>query len=327
MPKVSICIAVYNVEKYIEQCVRSLFEQTLDDLEYIFVDDASTDASIDVMLRVLEDYPHRKNQVKLLRHETNLGVAVTRKDAIAAAIGDYVIHCDPDDWVELDMYEKIYTAAVDSGADLTICRYYVERIGNTDTSCEVLNNGDDFVEMLLKGKVYCSLYNQLYKRHIVKHKSIKYDDSLRVAEDWMEVVQLLNLSKTVCCIENVLYHYRTFNEKSLTKTYHPRCLVSAITQLGDIVEKKKYRSSLDRLKIIALMHCMFSDEISAREWHRLWKATKRRVFFISYPVKLKIIFCLACINYPVTKWFWKKVRERRFKINADAQDNNLHSGL
>ena len=60
MPKVSICIAVYNVEKYIEQCVRSLFEQTLDDLEYIFVDDASPDASIDVMLRVLEDYPHRK---------------------------------------------------------------------------------------------------------------------------------------------------------------------------------------------------------------------------------------------------------------------------
>ena len=58
MPKVSICIAVYNVEKYIEQCVRSLFEQTLDDLEYIFVDDASPDASIDVMLRVLEDYLH-----------------------------------------------------------------------------------------------------------------------------------------------------------------------------------------------------------------------------------------------------------------------------
>ena len=85
MPKVSICIAVYNVEKYIEQCVRSLFEQTLDDLEYIFVDDASPDASIDVMLRVLEDYPHRKNQIKLIRHEINQGVAATRKDAIAAA--------------------------------------------------------------------------------------------------------------------------------------------------------------------------------------------------------------------------------------------------
>ena len=111
MPKVSICIAVYNVEKYIEQCVRSLFEQTLDDLEYIFVDDASPDASIDVLLRVLEDYPHRKNQVKLLRHETNQGVAVARKDAIAAATGEYIIHCDPDDWVDLDMYEKLYVKA------------------------------------------------------------------------------------------------------------------------------------------------------------------------------------------------------------------------
>ena len=123
-PKVSIVIPVYNVEKYIERCVRTLFAQTLDDLEYIFVDDCSPDNSIDVMLKVLEEYPVRKPQVKLIRHEINQGVSQSRQDGVEAATGEYIIHCDPDDWVELDMYEQLYTKAKETNADLVLCDYY-----------------------------------------------------------------------------------------------------------------------------------------------------------------------------------------------------------
>lgn len=67
-PKVSVYVPIYNVAPFIERCARSLFEQTLEDLEYIFVDDKSPDDSVDILLRVLDEYPHRKSQVRLIRH-------------------------------------------------------------------------------------------------------------------------------------------------------------------------------------------------------------------------------------------------------------------
>ena len=81
--KVSVCIPVYGVEKYIERCARSLFEQTMkDDIEFIFVDDCTPDKSIEILQKVLEEYPERKNQVKIIRHETNKGLTGARNTAL-----------------------------------------------------------------------------------------------------------------------------------------------------------------------------------------------------------------------------------------------------
>lgn len=108
MPKVSVCVPIYCVEKYIEQCARSLFEQTLNDIEFVFVDDCSPDKSVDVLERIIKDYPQRLEQIKLIRHEKNQGHCGVFKTLLTNASGKYVITCDSDDWVELDMYEKMY---------------------------------------------------------------------------------------------------------------------------------------------------------------------------------------------------------------------------
>ena len=78
MPKVSVSVPIYNVEKYIEKCVRSLFEQTLDDIEYIFVNDCTPDKSMDILRRVLVEYPQRQEQVKVIDHKVNKGSATVR---------------------------------------------------------------------------------------------------------------------------------------------------------------------------------------------------------------------------------------------------------
>ena len=79
MPKVSVIVPVYGVEKYMERCARSLFEQTLDDIEYLFIDDCTPDRSIEILQQVLEEYPHRKPQVTIHRMEQNSGQAAVRK--------------------------------------------------------------------------------------------------------------------------------------------------------------------------------------------------------------------------------------------------------
>ena len=122
--KVSVCIPVYGVEKYIERCARSLFEQTMKDgIEFIFVNDCTKDKSIEILEQVLGEYPERKEQVKIIHHEKNKGLVAARKTGLAHATGDYIIHCDSDDWVDLNLYETMYNKAVEVNADVVCCPF------------------------------------------------------------------------------------------------------------------------------------------------------------------------------------------------------------
>ena len=99
MPKLSVLVPVYNVEAWIDKCARSLFEQTIDDVEYIFVDDCTSDRSIEILTATLAEYPRRIPQVKIIHHDKNRGLVASRNTALRVATGDFIIHCDSDDWV------------------------------------------------------------------------------------------------------------------------------------------------------------------------------------------------------------------------------------
>ena len=103
--KVSIIIPVYGVEKYIEKCARSLFEQTYSNIEYIFVNDKSKDDSIDILKKILTAYPDRKAQVRIVEHEKNKGLSQARETGIGYASGMYLMHVDSDDYIEPNMVE------------------------------------------------------------------------------------------------------------------------------------------------------------------------------------------------------------------------------
>ena len=104
--KVSVLVPVYGVEKYIERCARSLFEQTYSDLEYVFVNDCTPDQSIEILKKVMAEYPQRKNAVKIVNHAKNRGLAAARNTAYDNATGDFVTIVDSDDWLEWDALEK-----------------------------------------------------------------------------------------------------------------------------------------------------------------------------------------------------------------------------
>lgn len=97
--KVSVLVPVYGVEKYIERCAVSLFEQTHRDMEYVFVNDCTPDRSISILRSVIERYPDRARQVRIIDNEVNRGVGATRAVAIAAATGECIMHADSDDYM------------------------------------------------------------------------------------------------------------------------------------------------------------------------------------------------------------------------------------
>lgn len=217
--KVSVCIPVYGVEKYIEQCVRTLFGQTLREIEYVFVDDCSPDKSIEIMQRVLEEFPERKAWVKLIRHETNKGVGAARNYAVAACTGEYVIHCDPDDWVELDMYEKMYNKAKETDADMVYCSYVREYPHGSKINCNepFYNNHIELLNQMYTGKCQGYLFNKLYKKKIALHESIKCPNDIVMCEDLLRNTFMLPLCKKTVAVPNHFYHYR-FVECSISNS-------------------------------------------------------------------------------------------------------------
>ena len=111
-PLVSIVIPVYNVELYIEQCAKSIFEQTYQNLEFLFIDDASKDNSIQIVQNLLKDYPTRQSQFKIITHSINQGVGTTKKDGILSANGEFILEIDSDDYIETNTVELLIEKAI-----------------------------------------------------------------------------------------------------------------------------------------------------------------------------------------------------------------------
>lgn len=212
-PSVSVIVAVYNVEEYIAQCCHSLFSQTLKDIEYIFVNDCTPDNSITIVKSILENYPHRVHQVKIIEHPVNLGVGRTREDGVKAATGDYIIHCDPDDWIETDMYEKLYNTAVFESADIAMCDvfYHYAESSRNDYGIEKpkeLSSRSVLASCLhaQRPTLHCYLCNKLIKSDY--YKNIKWPSHISPYEDVIVCAQILQTPLKICYINQAYYYYR-----------------------------------------------------------------------------------------------------------------------
>lgn len=204
MPAVSVIIPVYGVEKYIERCARSLFEQTMEDLEYIFVDDYTPDASMDILARVMDDYPARRCQVKVLHNEVNRGLAYTRRRGVEASTGDYIIHCDSDDYVEKDIYEKLYAKATEEGLDMVLCQMCIVAHGRIERYMDKLGV-ENPVGALIRQDICNHLMDKLISRKAYD-KGIVFPHS-NIGEDYVMCIQLACNCDSFGYVFEPLYNY------------------------------------------------------------------------------------------------------------------------
>ena len=123
IPKVSVIVPIYNKEKVLKRNVHTILNQTLKDIEIILINDGSTDRSG----QICEDIQRNDKRVKVM-HQPNKGVSVARNTGISVATGDYIGFVDPDDWIELDMYENMYTKIKETHANICLCNYSVDEI-------------------------------------------------------------------------------------------------------------------------------------------------------------------------------------------------------
>lgn len=214
MNKVTVIIPIFRVESFIERCARSLMEQTLDEAEFIFVDDCSPDESMAVLERVLKDYPQRQGQVKVLRHVENRGLPAARNTGLAAATGDYIFHCDSDDYMERDALEAMYETAVRAEADIVYTDWYLtypekERL----MRCPAYSTANEALRGLLHGTMKYNVWNKLVKREL--YNDIRFPEGHGMGED-MTMILLFARASKVAYLPKGTYHYVRQNENAFT---------------------------------------------------------------------------------------------------------------
>lgn len=219
-PRVSIIVPVYAVEQYIGQCAASLFGQTWENLEFIFVDNGTPDGSVAVLRQVMESYPQRAQDVKILKEERK-GLGYTRVAGLREASGDYIIHVDSDDWVEPDFIEKLVGKALSEDADAVYCDYFKEYDGHpekTKTVREKDIKGDGPEAYLLaihNSWIQSYVWNKLVKRSLYDLEHF-VTPIRNMHEDIVFQTQVLYHAHKMVHLKEALYHYRRKRAGAIT---------------------------------------------------------------------------------------------------------------
>ena len=220
MNKVSVCVPIYNVEKYIERCAISLFEQTYPNIEYIFVNDCALDSSINILKSVIERYPHKKSNVRIISHDRNRGLAAARNTAVKYVTSEFLMHVDSDDWVEKDIVEKCVRKQFETNCD--IVSVDIKREWKKLSESIVLPDFKDNIDMtikLLNTTSFHSIYGHLIRTSLYKDNNIEIEEGLNMGEDYFIIPRLSYCAHKVTNLHEFLYHYNFQNENSYVSSF------------------------------------------------------------------------------------------------------------
>lgn len=298
--KVSVIIPVYHVESYIERCVRSLMEQTLKDVEFIFVDDASPDSSMDIVRRVVAEY---NRDVTILVHETNRGLPAARNSGLAIAKGEYIYHCDSDDYLEMEMLDEMFSAVASSGAEYAYCDYYLDfgTSSRSITNPSYTNPMQMVKEGFLSGAMKYNVWNKLVRKDL--YDVIMFPEGHSMGED-MTMIPLALKARRVCPVSRPLYHYSMVNQSALSKsfslrkwndiTFNLERTLSLMDSWRDL-EKEKY---IAFFKLNIKLPLLFSCDA---DQYRLWKMSypEANSYILSnkfLPIRTRMVQLLAKWN-------------------------------
>lgn len=228
MPKVTIVIPVYNMEKYLDKCMESVLKQTLRDIEIILVDDGSTDTSASLC----DSYVQKDERVKVI-HKMNGGLTSAWKAGSKAARGEYIGYVDSDDYVEADMFERLYTRGIEKEADIVCCglrhlyeddpkRNWTEQmeftkdsLSKSDLNSEVfptlINDGSFMGRHLMPNRV-----TKLVKAELVKKNLDRCADEVSIGEDYQFSLCMFLDAQKVEIIRDYYPYYYYMNSASMT---------------------------------------------------------------------------------------------------------------
>lgn len=315
-PKVSVIITVFNCEKYIETCACSLFEQTLDNIEYVFVNDASTDNSITILNRIIRNYPTLERHTIIINIKRNRGVSNARQIGIGKATGEYIIHCDSDDWIDKNMYEQLYKKAKETDADIVGCNFRHEFADSQyDFHQQYADTMEENIRRLINGKIFPSLCTSLVRRKLIVDNQLSFPIGLNMGEDLFFNLLLYLHANKIVGMDWAPYHYRHTEDsscvlrtrKSIDSDLAIAGLIESFMKNHELYNKFaidiEYRKFFSKLPLIHNL----DDKKLYKEWLNIYPETNHHIWqYSEIDWKQRLELWLAANRMPSLAKLYKR---------------------
>ncbi len=214
-PKVSVILPFYNAQRTLDRSIRGILKQTHRNIEFILIDDGSTDDS----QKIAREYVAKDGRIHLIC-KPNSGVSSSRNIGLDAATGDWIYFVDADDWIELDAIEAFMAAATSPACDFVVSDFYRvqgETMSYKHGPVAGLISREKYAEFMSSRPAnfyYTSLWNKMFRRSIIEDNHMRFDTSMRFGEDHVFILKYMSLIDRVALIDRALYYYID-NEGSL----------------------------------------------------------------------------------------------------------------
>lgn len=289
-------------------------KQTLKDVEYIFVDDATKDNSIGILEQVLYQYPERKKAIRTVRHEKNQGLPAARNTGLKIATGEYVFHCDSDDFLEEDALELMYEKARQEHADIVWTDWFLtfeqsERYMKQpvyDTPIEALKG-------MLGGAMKYNVWNKLVRRSLYSENRIVFPAGYGMGEDMTMMLLFVHADK-IAYMGKAFYHYVKYNTQSFSQTYsekHIKELKNNIVRTESYLTKyfgDTLQQEIAFMKLEAKFPLLFLCDKGRRNlWQEMYpEANKYIMKNTNIPLRSRLIQWCAWkhLNFIVITYQW-----------------------
>ena len=309
--KISVIVAVYNTEKYVERCLNSLLNQTYQNLEIIVVEDGSIDNS----KKVLKKYADNK-KIKIIYNKKNSGLSYSRNVGLENVTGDYIGYIDSDDYVDLDYYEKLMHAIIDNKADIAICDMkVVDEETNTETVSRCCNSDEFTVYNVVDNGLAASACNKLFKKELIS--KYKFAEG-KVNEDIAVVIPTLVNAKKIAYANTYYYYVQRggsiqnsgFSDKRFDIFYGVK------TTLERIKDNKDYKSLKDAIVFNQLIVLLLYVIPKEKKWNRRKEILKKYNELVSeYKIRQNHIFWTFLQNCGKKHRIYYKML---FKLNCEG---------
>ena len=307
-PLISIIIPVYNAEKHIRKCLDSIRKQTYTNWEAILVDDGSPDNCGEIC----DEYAKKDNRFKVI-HQKNGGVSLARQAGLDKATGDYIIHCDPDDWIEPEMLQELIGTAISENAGMVICDIKEYEDGRTTLLTQHLERqqtSKDTQTKIINQQLHGSCCNKLIKKELCKDISF-YPSNINMCEDELFNIRVLNKEFNVVYLPEGLYCYNKENSSSVCNSRIFRSIESRmiiISECEKFIDSSLYNNffAMKRSILQLLLTYKYTDKI-ATTYPEIHKEILHNGEKYNFLLPLSYFLAMAVKGMPQTAYYLYKI--------------------
>jgi glycosyltransferase involved in cell wall biosynthesis len=310
-PSLSIIVPIYNVEKQIKKCAISLFEQSFQNIEYIFVNDCTRDKSMEILNEVIYAYPEKKEQIVIINHETNKGLSAARSSGLQIAKGEYIAHCDSDDWVDANMYNMMMNTIVNEKSDIVvsgfICEYQHKIVEEGFSSYIAKLDKIKYLNRIYLGGKYSSLCNKIIKKSLYIDNNIHPVEGISMWEDMIVTFRLIFCSQQISILNKSMYHYIN-NEDSITRSFeqkHIKDQIKCASILDDFLKSQEvttisyYKIIINKIKFVSKLPYLTNKNIrNVNEWLDIYQESNKYIWkYKEFSIYKRFVYWLASTGF------------------------------